>query len=87
MFGLEATGELDADTKRMMSLPRCGVKDSPKVFAMNSYGNYNVVDKTNNLIPAQAYGNEYYETRTKTHKYNSFYLRQKLIQISIYKLS
>jgi len=38
MFNLDQTGELDEETKRMMSQPRCGVKDSPK--SIRSRSNY-----------------------------------------------
>ena len=36
MAGLEATGELDADTARMMAMPRCGVEDTVGSFTMGS---------------------------------------------------
>ena len=40
MFDLKPTGELDKPTQRIMSLPRCGVKDTPRRFKRR--GNNNI---------------------------------------------
>lgn len=40
MMGLKPTGELNSETKKLMSLPRCGVEDDVgKSFSTNMNGN------------------------------------------------
>ena len=43
MAGIRATGKMDAQTVRMMELPRCGVEDTVGAFTMGSDGK-NLVD-------------------------------------------
>ena len=40
MAGLEATGDLDQETARMIAMPRCGVEDTVGSFTMGSNGKF-----------------------------------------------
>ena len=38
MAGIAPTGKMDAETSKMMSMPRCGVEDTVGAFMMGSDG-------------------------------------------------